>query len=72
MGAKIEAVKGKSPYAKKGKTPFKYGEQYERYTRAVGPTGIGRYSEEAEAADRSFRRYFHVPAYIDKTGPHYV
>lgn len=58
---KIEAVKGKSPYAKKGKTPFRYSEHYERWAKAVGPRGEGISTEETFAADRAFRRFFSVP-----------
>ena len=61
MSAKIEAVKGKSPYAKKGKTPFRYSEHYDRWSKAVGPAGAGYLSADAIAADRAFRRYFSVP-----------
>ncbi len=61
MSAKIEAVKGKSPYAKKGKVPFRYSEQYDRWARAVGEAGAGYLSADAIAADRAFRRTFGVP-----------
>lgn len=63
MGAKIEAARGKSPYSKRGKTPFRYSEAYERWARAVGLAGIGALSPDAIDADVAFRRTFGVPQF---------
>jgi len=59
MSMSIQSSKGKSPYSKYLKAPYKYGEHYERWNHAV--TTHGRYSEEAMAADLAFRRYFDIP-----------
>ena len=52
--------KGKSGYARHGKAPYKYSEHYHRWASAVATHGF--LSEEAQAADRTFRRVFNVPA----------
>jgi hypothetical protein len=57
-GAKIEAVKGKSPYAKQHKAPFQYSDQYHRWSAAV----VRGDEADIEAADASFRRTFGIPA----------
>lgn len=57
-GAKIESVKGKSPYATKQKSPFQYSPQYERWSSAVAR---GDELDIAEA-DAAFRRMFGVPS----------
>jgi hypothetical protein len=58
---KIEAVKGKSPYAKRQKVPHKYSEHYSRWSSCVARSGI--YSEETLDADRSFRKAFNIPTF---------
>lgn len=62
---KISDLKqGRSPYATKGKTPFRYSDEFYNWQRAVGTHGIAH--EATIAADVAFRRRFSVPLY---TGP---
>lgn len=63
---KIEATKGKSPYAKKGKTPHKYSDHYNRWAACVARSGL--YSEETFEADRAFRRAFNIPSFKRENG----
>jgi hypothetical protein len=57
---KIEATKGKSPYAKYQKLPYRYGENYQRWAKAVAETGL--LSAQTMAADAAFRMEFGIPA----------
>lgn len=56
-GAKIEAVKGKSPYAKQHKAPFQYSDAYHKWASAVERGD----EEDILAADHAFRRAFGIP-----------
>lgn len=56
---KIESVKGKSPYAKRDKSPFKYGDLYHKWAKALNDHGPS--SEETIEADAAFRKSFGIP-----------
>lgn len=51
--------KGKSGYARHGKAPFRYSDEYHAWNRAV--ERFGHDSLEAADADAAFRRRFNVP-----------
>lgn len=56
---KIENSKGKSPYARHAKAPYKYSDYYDRWATAIAQ--YGRYSEQAMQADTRFRQVFGIP-----------
>lgn len=51
--------KGKSSYARKGKQPFRYSDEYRAWVAAGERHGYD--SDEVIAADAAFRRRFNVP-----------
>jgi hypothetical protein len=57
MGMNITASKGKSPYAKHGKAPFQYSDEYRSWADAVARND----TEATMTADVRFRRRFDVP-----------
>lgn len=55
------ATKGKSPYAKYEKAPFKYSEEYYAWAAAMNRDGIA--GQTTIDADIRFRNRFGVPQY---------